>query len=1222
MDGQRPAFGGELRKWRTLRGVSLAKLAELVHYSKGYLSKIENSDKRPTPELAHACDRALGADGALVRLAPAKPAGGECPYPGLDAFGPGSAQWYFGRDEATAELTMRLASRIDGGGPLIVVAPSGAGKSSLLGAGLVPALARGALPRAGSSEWPVILFTPTARPMERLTGILGGLRAPKAVLVADQFEETFTLCPSEDEREQFVRTLGDVAASGRALVVLGVRADHYGHLLAYPELVAALRGGQLALPPMNETQLRAAIVQPAAAVGLRLEPGLVELLLRDLGRRRDGADAPVPYGGGCAAPAGWPPGSGSARPAGVPSGNGSAASAGSPSRSGFAVPAGVPHADGAVPGAGPGQGGRTEPESLRGGGAGGVCAAEPLPLLAHALRALWQQREDGALTVAGYHRTGGIRGAVTTTAEDVYAAFDAQGREVARRLLPRLVRLDPDGGRSRQRLPLARLPAEQRPVLDALVAARLLTVDADGVSITHEALLGAWPRLRDWVESDRAGLQARRRLGEAAEAWQQAGREPSFTYRGSSLALAREWSQAHPDDLGPLEAAFLGAGEHEERRGVTRLRRLIAVLTVLVVVAAAAVAGVAWQAAEAGRERDRLVADQVAAVADALRDDDPPLAAGLALAAWRRARTTKSLSALIGAGGLPGASRDTAGSGRILAMATNADGTLVVTGDSAGAVWLRRAGRSPVRLPWNMGPVRHVAIRADGQVLAVATEAGIELWPVANPSAPLASHEVRGVSSLGFAGPSVAAAVGDDLLVWKGVTPERSSRGRRIVEITAEGTIDADLDNGIAAVSPDGKWIAASEGGKAWLIDRASGKKEELPTKGNTIFALDFGPGGRTLAAGTSAGGLRLWTVPGGGLLTDLPHPAEVRALTFVPRDGTLLTGVADGTVYRWSRLPAVRPHTSEVPAMAADERLMATGDADGRLGLWTLDGTLLGTAREHTKPVNNIALAPGMMASAADDGTVGIWDITRPGEPALLRRFTGHDTHVVGVALSHDGRLGASVCENGRVLLWDPGTGKQIGALTGFEGVTDVVIRDGLLAVGDSDNNIQIWDVGRPAAPRRLRVLSGHTGYTTALDWHPGGRYLASTSQDGTALLWDLSRPGNTPAARLTGHTGTVRNVSFDPTGDRIATIGRDRTIRIWRNDRLEASWQGGGAVVRFLPGGTLLSADEGGELHRWPLSPAPVAERICALDPSPIDAEEWGRYASGDYAEPCRAD
>src|SRR5262249_41467447 len=89
----------------------------------------------------------------------------ECPYPGLAAFTTEQARWFFGRDMLTADLTSRLAECLHTGGPLIVAAPPGAGKSSLLRAGLLPAISRGALPAVGSKDWPRLVFTPTAHPM-------------------------------------------------------------------------------------------------------------------------------------------------------------------------------------------------------------------------------------------------------------------------------------------------------------------------------------------------------------------------------------------------------------------------------------------------------------------------------------------------------------------------------------------------------------------------------------------------------------------------------------------------------------------------------------------------------------------------------------------------------------------------------------------------------------------------------------------------------------------------------------------------------------------------------------------------------------------------------------------------------------------------------------------------------------------------------------------------
>jgi len=195
-----------------------------------------------------------------------------CPYPGLAAFGPDQAQWFFGRERATAELVGLLADRLAGTGPLVVVGPSGVGKSSLLGAGLASALDEGRLP--GYPGVAPVVFTPTAAPMRvladqlaRLTGQdpdevettladdpaqAAGLlrqpdeRGPHIILVVDQFEEVFTLCADGQQRQHFVTALcaASTSADPAVLVVLGMRADFYGRCADHPELLAALRHGR------------------------------------------------------------------------------------------------------------------------------------------------------------------------------------------------------------------------------------------------------------------------------------------------------------------------------------------------------------------------------------------------------------------------------------------------------------------------------------------------------------------------------------------------------------------------------------------------------------------------------------------------------------------------------------------------------------------------------------------------------------------------------------------------------------------------------------------------------------------------------------------------------------------------------------------------------------------------------------------------------------------
>ena len=200
-----------------------------------------------------------------------------CPYKGLATFDAEDAQYFFGRERLVAELVARLV-----GAPLLaVVGPSGSGKSSVLRAGLLPALAGGVLP--GSANWTQALIRPGEQPMRALGRATRRLaRERRGVLAVDQFEELFTACQDEAEREEFVAALVRAARRGRGVVVLAVRADFYGRCAAYPELSRLLGANHVLVGPMSRDELQRAIERPAQRVGLSVEPELVEALLTDV----------------------------------------------------------------------------------------------------------------------------------------------------------------------------------------------------------------------------------------------------------------------------------------------------------------------------------------------------------------------------------------------------------------------------------------------------------------------------------------------------------------------------------------------------------------------------------------------------------------------------------------------------------------------------------------------------------------------------------------------------------------------------------------------------------------------------------------------------------------------------------------------------------------------------------------------------------------------------
>ncbi len=238
-------------------------------------------------QLAREQARALSGPATPARVA----AEGICPFKGLASFEPVDADYFFGRERLVAELVARLV----GAGFLGIVGPSGSGKSSVLRAGLLPALAGGVLP--GSEGWRRLLLRPGERPLEELRRVLvSGAKDPLAealdtlpssarlLLAVDQLEELYTACRSDAERAAFADTLARAAADpdGRAVVVVALRADFYGRFAAYPGLAELLGGNQVLVGPMQASELRRAVELPAGRVGLRVEPELADALVDDV----------------------------------------------------------------------------------------------------------------------------------------------------------------------------------------------------------------------------------------------------------------------------------------------------------------------------------------------------------------------------------------------------------------------------------------------------------------------------------------------------------------------------------------------------------------------------------------------------------------------------------------------------------------------------------------------------------------------------------------------------------------------------------------------------------------------------------------------------------------------------------------------------------------------------------------------------------------------------
>jgi WD40 repeat protein/DNA-binding SARP family transcriptional activator len=1136
------------------------------------------------------------------------PAPGEPPFKGLAYFDEADAGLFFGREALTAELVARVQTCLTpdhtGYRLLAVIGASGSGKSSLVRAGLVPALRCLALfPSAGAR--PVLgdaihLITPTARPLEALalslTRQVPGVGAAAALLddlardprslhlaatrlaqespgshlllLVDQFEELFTLCRAEAERRAFVDNLLYAAETpGPTLVVLALRADFYAQCAPYENLRRALAQRQQYIGAMSTAELRQAIEEPARCGDWTFELGLVDLLLQEVG------DAP-----------------------------------------------------------------------------GG------LPLLSHALLETWRRRSGRNLTLAGYQAAGGVRGAIARTAETIFEQLTAKQQGIARNIFLRLTEVSQDAGDeelapfyTRRRAALAELvgrgdeAAPARAVLARLVDARLVTVGQDTAEVAHEALIQEWGRLRGWLEENRAGLRLHRHLTEAAQEWERMGRDPGGLYRGVRLAEALEWAAGHAGDLNLQERSFLEASrleaqaredaaaerrrrdllaaqalaeeqrrraEAEKQRAETqalaaaKLRRravslALAVGGLVVLLAAALWLGqAARRNAQARQEQAQLASSrELAAAAVNALQADPERSVLLSLQALATADTLEARNALHQAlpelhsvrtiaaheaGGAPG-------------VAFNPDGTRLASSgaDNTVKVWDAATGELVRSLSGEAGDIAFdVAFSPDGRLLAAPFTSQVLVWDTTSGELllrlPGAIAGAAQVDRVAFSSDSTRLAVANidgQPKVWDAGT------GNEVLTLPGH----ADHCEAIA-FSPDGKRLATGDvRGRIRLWDAATGQVLLTLTHGGMVHGVAFSPDGRQLAAAGEDGRLLVWDTASAQLLLSLPGRTGIYNVAYLPDGKRLVTVHHDGTTALWDPatgqpLLTLAGHVSTVLSVAAspDNVHIATSGYDSTVRLWdTQPGRELITVAAHEGPAYAIAYSPDgkRLATAGADGRAALWDpatgllaltlfsdtpaagfssiVFSPdgrcvaaggvdgtvlvGDAATgktLLTLAAHTDMVWGLAFSHDGTRLATTSWDRKVRAWNLEDGTEIATLTGH---TDMVFGvafsgDGQRLFSAGDFTAREWDV---TTGQELRAFSGEGLAVFGLALSPDGQRLAQGRQDGSVAVWDVA--SGEKLLQLTGHAGLVNRLAYSQDGTRLATASFDKLAKVW---------------------------------------------------------------------------
>jgi ABC-type Fe3+/spermidine/putrescine transport system ATPase subunit len=901
------------------------------------------------------------------------------PFMGLKYFDQEDADLFYGRETVTAVLLSNLQNNPF----LAVVGASGSGKSSLVRAGVLPALPK---------DLSVHIITPGAHPLKELAVSLTrhaesvtaantlwqDMQADansldlfvtrqtqaqgqdaRLLLFIDQFEELFTACHDEAERQQFVANLMNATSpqTGTPLAILiTLRADFYGHCAQYDALRQALAENQVYIGPMSEAELRQAIEKPADRFDWQFEPGLIDLMLRDV------ADEP---------------------------------------------------------------------------GA--------LPLLSHALLETWKRRQGRTLTLQGYTAAGGVSGAIAKTADSFFSSLTPDQQQLTRSIFMRLIEPGENTADTRRRAEIDELiegdknREEVEFLLKQLADARLITTGEGTVELAHESLITEWPRLRLWLDDNRDNLRIHRHLTESAQEWQALGRDPGELYRGVRLQQASEWAAATQPSLNQLEQEFLASSQAAQAQYETNItrRRILAGVALLVTFAALFLAVIIFsnQSRTNRQQAEQLgtseAETQRQAVALSTAEQEAQTRAAEAVAA--EATSAFSLQELSTA---QARERATATAEAMQAATTQANLVAQATaqsdvdGDDLTFAEERQRGTNP----------NNADSDGDGQNDLTDPQ---PLRPAISPenADQLVAMQTIDEAHSGPVG-AIALSGNGDLLASGG-----ASDGRVKVWQTTDGSLETESDapqgiiHTIAFDSFNDAIIVGSEGGGAAFWYPFDDTITAQTVRGvNTLYSLAVSPDAQILSFG-GTGTTRIYGFNGDAFeqvarQDNSDNPNDRVTLAAFASDGEFFAMAEDHGRFDTVNIWQVNPFAVEFfykfnnsvedlasMALNSDGTQIAFGHVDGTIRVYELaeNGryTLLHEIESaHLGSVNTIQYSPddSLLISGGADGVIGFWQ-TDDSTPVF--KLTAHETGVQDAAISENGHILAAGGAEGTITVW-----------------------------------------------------------------------------------------------------------------------------------------------------------------------------------------------------------
>ncbi|MFC1960706.1 protein kinase [Chloroflexota bacterium] len=1035
----------------------------------------------------------------------------ENPYKGLRPFQQADALDFFGRDALVGRLLDRLVGDTEISRLIAVIGPSGSGKSSVVKAGLLPKLRSGDLP--GAEDWFVVETTPRANPFEELE--INLLRiAHRAVELSSHLHR--------DERG-LLRAARLVLPDDDSELLLVV--DQFEELFTAVD-DEALRARFLDV-------LYTAATDPHSPIRI-----IITL-------RADFLDRPLQYPD----------------------------FAGLLSRcTELVLPLTPDELEQVIVSPARQVGVTVEPRLVEAIVADVGHQPGTLPLLQYALTELFECSENLSLSVDAYRATGGVLGALTRRADELYLQQDAAGQETIRQVFLQLVNPGEGTEDMRRRVPLRELASlgeheeETQAIIESFGKYRLLTFDCEIhtriplVEIAHDALIRDWERLKNWLVESRDELKLHRQLASFARDWQDAQKDASFLLRGTRLDQFEDWLRHTDITINRREVDYV-ADSLADRE--------------------------ARQAEEAARRQRE---EQIA----------------------RRAQTFGRMAALLGIIGV------------FAIIAT----VLAVVQSNDALQMLDVAAMTLTPVPQTLTPAQ-ITLAAGSTQIVVAQETIVAGETAVADLAELHSNISR---SLRLASEAQAALYNSDTLLAlplalaANIAQNPPAMARRVLAevsfapgISRIFTGHSDEIVGVS-FSPDGKRILSGDrNGCQFTWDVDSGQPiitigencdvnaPDGSIQPNNITFVAYSPDGNVALAGTGDGDIIAWAMETGQEMLQLrQHQSRISSIAFSSDGLFALSASFDGTLILWDldsgeSIRVFTGHNVPVTSVAYSPTAMhaLSGDMDGVLIMWDVEtGDEIGRLDGHQSRINDIVFSSDgrEIITASDDTTLLLWD-AETGES--LHQFMGHTDWVTDVDFSPDGRLVVSGSTDHTIRLWDVESRTALFRLQEhMVGVTAVAFsRDGnWIVTGLEDHQLYLWDI------RNTGQVMPLADAVTIVRFRPGssGHHILAATVNQELILWDAQ---NEVIVDSLDVEGNIRSAAFTPDGESVLAYDDRGVMILWDLDRKQwdnfaviSSWVN---AIDFHPDGDeMLLGTEVGTIQVWDLTERELLFETTALD------------------------